>query len=184
MKAKIASNRGWQFVECRQYGQVVRKWIKWFGAASKLTKGKPVKVVLVKENEKVWVPLVSTDATMEAKEILESDGVRFGIEEVVKDLKEIWGWGKPELRLLESNEAATTNMLLYDMVELSTWDRTAEELVDRRSRPWDDANRRNDAWNRLVAVNGNMFYCYDGLNRRIEKAVVGVVSNLESTGCQ
>lgn len=143
VKAKIASNHGWRYVECRQYGQIVRKRVKWFVAASKLTKGKPVKVVLIKEDEKTWVPLVSTDATMEVKEILESYGVRFGIEEVFKDLKEVWGWGKQELRLLESNEAATAmNMLLYDMTELSTWDRSAEELVDRRSRPWDDADRR------------------------------------------
>ena len=60
-----------------------------------------------------------------------------------KDLKEVWGWGKQELRLLESNEAATAmNMLLYGMVELSTWDRSAGELVDRRSCPWDDGERR------------------------------------------
>jgi len=143
VKSMVESNRGWRYVQCRQYGQVVTKKVKWFVAASKLTKGKPVKVVLVKEDEKTWVPLMSTDATMEVKEILESYGVRFGIEEVFKDLKEVWGWGKQELRLLESNEAATAmNMLLYAMVELSTWDRTAEELVDRRSCPWDDGERR------------------------------------------
>ena len=39
--------------------------------------------------------------------------MRFGIEEVFKDLKAVWGWGKQELRLLESNEAATVmNMVL------------------------------------------------------------------------
>jgi len=48
----------------------------------------------VKEDEKTWVPLVSTDANQGVKEILESDGVRFGIEEVFKDLKEVWGWGR------------------------------------------------------------------------------------------
>lgn len=70
------------------------------------------------------MPLISTDATMDVKEILESYGVRFGIEETFKDLKDVWGWGKQELRLLESNEAATAlNMLLYDMTELSIWDR-------------------------------------------------------------
>jgi hypothetical protein len=143
MKAKVASNRGWHNVECRQYGQVVTKKVKWFTAATKLTKGQPVKVVIVKEDEKTWVPLMSTDARMEVKEILESYGIRFGIEEVFKDLKEVWGWGKQELRLLESNEAATTlNMLLFSMTELSTWDRSSEELVDRRFRPWDDSTRR------------------------------------------
>ncbi len=147
VKAKVASKHGWPkkaySVECRQYGQVVRKKVKSFVASTKLTKGKPVKAVIVKEDEKNWVPLISTDATMEVKEILESYGVRFGIEEVFKDLKEVWGWGKQELRLLESSEAATTlNMLLYDMTELSAWDWSAEELVDRRHRPWDDADWR------------------------------------------
>jgi hypothetical protein len=143
VKSMVESKRGWRFVECRQYGQVVTKRIKWFVATSKLTKGKPIKVVLVKEDDGTWVPLLSTDANMEVREILESYGVRFGIEEVFKDLMEIWGWGKQELRLLESNEAATSmNMLLYGMVELSTWDRSSEELVDRRCRPWDDTDRR------------------------------------------
>jgi hypothetical protein len=133
----------WQIVECRQYGQIVQKRVKSFVAASKLTKGMPIKVVLVKENDKTCVPLMSTDANMDVKEILEAYGVRFGIEEMFKDLKEVWGWGKQEVRKLETNEAVTTmNMLSFGLTELSTWDRKAEELVDRRSSPWDDPDRR------------------------------------------
>ena len=101
MKAMVEDDKGWQYVECRQYGQVVKKRVKSFVATSKLTKGKPIKVVLIKEDDKTWVPLMSTNAEQSAVEILESYGVRFGIEEVFKDLKEIWGWGKQELRLLE-----------------------------------------------------------------------------------
>ena len=96
-----------------------------------------------KEDEKTWVPLISTNAEQSAVEILESYGVRFGIEEVFKDLKEVWGWGKQEVRLLESNEAATAmNMMLYTMVELATWNCTHKEIVDRSLSPWDDPNRR------------------------------------------
>jgi hypothetical protein len=143
LKSMVASDAGWQFVECRQYGKIVKKQVKEFVATSRLTKGKPIKVILVKEDEKTWVPLISTDASMAAKEILESYAVRFGIEEMFKDLKEVWGWGKQEVRLLESNEAATAlNMLLYGMTELSTWDRSQGELVDRSYRPWDDEYRR------------------------------------------
>jgi hypothetical protein len=69
--------------------------------------------------------------------------VRFGIEEVFKDLKEVWGWGKQELRLLESNEAATVmNMVLYSLTELATWNLTGKELVDRSDSPWDNPKRR------------------------------------------
>jgi len=40
----------------------------------------------------------------------------------------LWGWGKQEVRLLESNEAVTmVNMVLYSMTELATWDRTHKE---------------------------------------------------------
>jgi hypothetical protein len=60
-----------------------------------------------------------------------------------KDLKEVWGWGKQEVRLLERNEAATAmNMLLFSMTELATWERSQAELVDRSYRPWDDKDRR------------------------------------------
>ena len=143
MKAMVEDKQGWQTVECCQYGQMVKKQVKSFVATSKLTKGKLIKVVLIKEDEKIWVPLMSTNAEQSEREILESYGVRFGIEEVFKDLKEVWGWGKQELRLLESNEAATVmNMVLYTMTELATWDRTQKELTDRSESPWDDPNRR------------------------------------------
>ena len=143
VKAMVEDESGWYYVQCRQYGQVVEKKVKWFVATSKLTRGKPIRVVLVKEDEKTWVPLVSTDARQGVREILESYGVRFGIEELFKDLKETWGWGKQELRLLESNEAATVmNMVLYGLTELATWNGSHEELVDRKTCPWDDAARR------------------------------------------
>ena len=143
IKSMVESKQDWRYVECRQYGQVTKKRVKSFVATSKLTRGKPIKVILVKEDEKTWVPLISTDAKMGAREILEAYGVRFGIEEMFKDLKEVWGWGKQELVLLERNEAATAmNMLLFGMTELATWERSLAELVDRRDRPWDDSSRR------------------------------------------
>jgi hypothetical protein len=143
VKSMVASSDGWQIVECRQYGQIVQKRVKSFVAASKLTKGKAIKVVLIKENDKTCVSLMSTDAMMEVKEILEAYGVRFGIEEMFKDLKDVWGWGKQEVRLLERNEAVTAmNMLSFGLTELATWDRDSEELVDRRLSPWDDPDRR------------------------------------------
>jgi hypothetical protein len=147
LKSMVESPDGWEEVECRQYGQVVSKQVKSFVAASRLTGGKPIRVVIVKENDKTWLPLMSTDAAMSVVEILESYAVRFGIEEMFKDLKDVWGWGKQELRKLESNEAATTmNMLLFGMTELSTWERSQEELVDRS--PWDDWERRPSHANR------------------------------------
>ena len=143
VKSLVASLDGWEEIECRQYGRWVTKRVKSFIATSRITRGKPIKVVIVKEDEKTWLPLISTDVEVSALDILESYAVRFGIEEMFKDLKEVWGWGKQELRLLESNEgAATMNMLLFGMTELATWDRSSAELVDRQYSPWDDESRR------------------------------------------
>jgi hypothetical protein len=143
VKSLVESPDGWEEIECRQYGRVVTKRVKSFIATSRITRGKPIKVVIVKEDDKTWVPLISTDVDVSVLDILESYAVRFGIEEMVKDLKEVWGWGKQELRLLESNGgAATMNMLLFGMTELATWDRSHGELVDRSCSPWDDADRR------------------------------------------
>jgi hypothetical protein len=128
VKSMVASDDDWEFVECRQYGQVVKKQVQSFVATSKVTKGKPIKVVLVKESDKVWLPLMSTDANRNVKEILEAYGVRFGIEEVFKDLKEVWGWGKQEVRKLETNEAVTVmNMVSFGITVLATWNRSFEE---------------------------------------------------------
>ena len=93
LKSLVESSDGWQWGECRQYGRVVKKQVKSFVATSRLTRGKPIRVVIVKENDKTWLPLISTDADMSVVEILESYAVRFGIEEMFKDLKDVWGWG-------------------------------------------------------------------------------------------
>ena len=155
------------------------KKVKCFVATSKLTKCKPIKVVLIKEDEKTWVPLLSTNAELPAKEILESYGVRFGIEEVFKDLKEVWGWGKQELRLLESNEAATVmNMTFYSMVELATWNRTHKEIVDRSNVPWDDQYRRPSHEDRrnflrrcILANEFNAAYCETTMTRKLKNSL-------------
>jgi hypothetical protein len=36
-----------------------------------------------------WVPLMSTNTELSVNDILEDDAVRFGIEEVFKNLKEV-----------------------------------------------------------------------------------------------
>ena len=70
MKAMVEEQDGWQTVECCQYGQVVKKKVKSFVATSKLTKGKLIKVVIIKEDEKIWVPLMSTNAEQSERAIL------------------------------------------------------------------------------------------------------------------
>ncbi|MDR2438855.1 MAG: hypothetical protein LBE12_05740, partial [Planctomycetaceae bacterium] len=61
---------------------------------SELSHWQPVLIVLVLEEDGTWVPLMSTNLDLSVQEIIESYGVRFGIEEVFKDLKDNYGWGK------------------------------------------------------------------------------------------
>ena len=70
MKSMVESDEGWEMIECQLYGQVVAKRVKSFVGASKLTKGKPVRVVIIKEDDGTWVPLMCTDISRSAKEIL------------------------------------------------------------------------------------------------------------------
>ena len=77
MKSMVESDEGWEMIECRLYGQVVKKRVKSFEAVSKLTKGKKVRVVIIKEDDGTWVPLMCTDISRSAKEILESLGIQF-----------------------------------------------------------------------------------------------------------
>lgn len=143
LKPMAESPDGWRRVTCVQYGETVTKQVKSFVATSRMTKGLPLQVVIIKEDTS-WVPIVSTDVNMSIRDIIESYAVRFGIEETFKDLKEVWGWGKQEVRLLESNEAATAiDMLAYNLVQLTTWDTPSDELLtSRRACPWDDPHRR------------------------------------------
>jgi hypothetical protein len=82
-------------------------------AVSHVTDDKPLRVVIVKEANGTWVQLMSINSELSVKDILEDDAVRFGIEEIFKDFKEVWGWGKQKVRLLESNEATTVLNMMH-----------------------------------------------------------------------
>jgi hypothetical protein len=143
MSGKATCNRGWNMVECFIYGKTNHKQYKTFIGVSELSQWQPVRIVLVKEEDGTWVPLMSTNIELSVQEIIESYGVRFGIEEVFKDLKDNYGWGKQEVRnLLSSIGVTVMNMLVYNITELCCWDIPSRDIVDRRFRPWDDADRR------------------------------------------
>ena len=89
VKSMVDSAQDWRWVECRQYGQIVQKQVKSFVATSRVTRGAPIKIVIVKEATGIWVPLMTTDVQATDVEVLESYAVRFGIEETFKDLKEV-----------------------------------------------------------------------------------------------
>jgi hypothetical protein len=84
------------------------------------------------EEDGTWIPLMSTNLDLSVQEIIESYGVRFGIEEVFKDLKDNYGWGKQEVRHLVASIGVTVmNRLVYNITELCCWDIPSTEIVDR-----------------------------------------------------
>ncbi len=140
--AKRAGHRqGWQQVECVQYGERVSKTYKTFLATWRPAGGL-IRVVLVRE-EHNWIPFFCTDPAASVVDILEAAADRGAIEQTNKDVKEVWGAGQQQLRNVHANVGAFhLNAWMHTLVETWAWERSAEELVDRRRSPWDDPKRR------------------------------------------
>ena len=133
--------RGWSQVECVQYGRTVTKTIKTFLATWRPAGG-CIRVVLVREVDG-WLPYFCTDPEATAVEILEAMADRGAIEQMFKDLKEVWGAGRQQVRnVYASIGALAVNLTLYSVVEMWAWSRPEEELVDRSRSPWDEEDRR------------------------------------------
>jgi hypothetical protein len=138
---RAGQKQGWQQVSCVQYRQEVVKTIKTFLATWKPAGGL-IRVVLVQEEDE-WRAYLSTNPEATAAEILEAVADRGAIEETFKDVKEVWGAGQQQVRNLHASVGCfNLNGWMYSMVEAWSWERPAEELVDRQASPWDNAFRR------------------------------------------
>src|SRR5436190_1266206 len=108
--------RGWQQVECAQYGERVTKTCKTFLATWRPAGG-VIRVALVKE-EHGWVAFFCTDPQAGVADILEAAADRGAIEQTNKDVKEVWGAGQQQLRNLYANVGAyNLNGWMYSLVE-------------------------------------------------------------------
>lgn len=138
---RAGQTRGWQEIECVQYGEEVTKTVKTFVATWRPAGG-AIRVVIVRE-ESGWVPFFCTDPEASVEEILEAAADRTAIEQTFKDVKEVWGAGQQQVRNVYSNEACfNLNLWMYTLVEAWAWSRPEEELVDRSASPWDNQPRR------------------------------------------
>lgn len=138
---RAGQTRGWQEVECVQYGLRVTKRFKRFLATWRPAGGLIV-VVLVQEGDG-WLAFfcLGTDAT--AQEVLEAMADRGAIEQTNKDVKEVWGAGQQQVRNLDSNVGCfNLNLWTYSLVEVWAWDKEEDLLVDRSRCPWDNEPRR------------------------------------------
>jgi DDE superfamily endonuclease len=138
---RAGHKRGWQEVECVQYGNKVVKTIKTFLATWRPAGG-VIRVVLVLEEDD-WLPYFCTNPEATAVEILEAMADRGAEEQTFKDVKEVWGAGEQQVRNLFSNAGCfNMNLWMYSVVEAWAWRKSEEELVDRSASPWDSEPRR------------------------------------------
>lgn len=163
---RAGQTRGWEQVECVQYGEEVTKTIKTFLATWRPAGG-VIRVVLVKE-EDGWIPFFSPNPEATAVEILEAMADRNAEEQVFKDVKGIWGAGQQQVRNVHSNEGCfNLNLWMYSLVEAWAWNEAEEELVDRSASPWDAQPRRPSHNDKRKALQREV------LRAEIEEALAG-----------
>jgi|SRR5579872_6754775 len=138
---RAGHRRGWQRVECVQYGRQVVKTIKTFLATWRPAGG-VIRVVLVRERTG-WLAFFCTDPAVRAEQVLGVMADRGAIEQTFKDVKEVWGAGQQQVRnVWAAIGALAVNLVLFSVVEVWAWSRAEEELVERSGSPWDAEDRR------------------------------------------
>jgi hypothetical protein len=150
--AKRAAHRhGWQTARCTVYGRTVTKLYKTF-LATYPPAGGVIRVVIVEEDHD-WFPFFSTDPNVTAVEIIEAFADRATIEQDFHDVKEVWGTGQQQVRNIWTNVAVYHLILwMHTLVELRSWKLPHARLCDRRTSPWDDAQRRPSHADRRKAL--------------------------------
>jgi hypothetical protein len=148
---RAAAKRGWQTIECIQYGKKVKKLYKTFLATYRPAYG-TIRVVIVQEPAGCEF-FFSTDPAASVQEVLEAFADRSAIEQVFHDIKEVWGAGKQQLRYLWANIGAYhLNLWMHTLVELWAWNKPKDAICDRRDSPWDDSARRPSHADRRKAL--------------------------------
>jgi hypothetical protein len=138
---RAGQKRGWQEVACVQYGRKVTKQVKSFEATWPPAGGR-IRVVIVRA-EHGWLAFFCTDPGATAAEVLEAMADRGALEQVFKDVKEVWGAGQQQVRNVYACLGAwAVNLTLYSVVEAWAWSRPEAELRDRSASPWDEEDRR------------------------------------------
>jgi SRSO17 transposase len=164
---RAGQERGWQRVQCRQYGEEVAKTVKTFLATWRPTGG-VIRVVIVNEGDGEWLPFFSTNPEATAVEILEKMADRGSHEQMNKDVKEVWGAGQQQVRNIHSSEGCfNMNLWMYSLVEAWAWGEPEEGLVDRSASPWDSEPRRPSHADKRKALQKEV------LRSEIEEALSG-----------
>jgi hypothetical protein len=133
--------RGWTTGEFTLYGESVSKRYKTFLATWRPAGG-VIRVVLVDEPTG-WRAFFCTDPSASVAVILTTVANRFSLEITFRDVKEVVGAGKQQVRFIWANVGAFHVCLwTFTMTEAWAWSRPETELVDRSASPWDTPSRR------------------------------------------
>lgn len=152
---RAGQTRGWQRIECMQYGQRVAKTIKTFLATYQPAYGL-IRVVIVKEAHGCEY-FFSTDPNATPAEVLEAFADRATIEQDFHDVKEVWGAGQQQVRDVWANVGCWHLCLwMHTLVELWAWNRPKPQVCDRSGSPWDDPDRRPSHADRRRALRGQL----------------------------
>lgn len=154
LKGKAAHHKGWKATECHVYGKTAIKQFKTFLAAYPPTGG-VIRVVIVKEDHgSQFFFCTDPDATVE--QIIEAFADRASIEQDFHDVKEVWGAGQQQVRVIWTNIACfNLNLWVQTLVECWAWNKKVEEIRDRQASPWDDPDRRPSHADRRKALRRN-----------------------------
>jgi hypothetical protein len=155
---RAAHQKGWETISYDCRGAEVTRQYKTFLATSRLVSGQ-IRVVIVRFEDGSWAPYFCTDTSAEVREILEAVAARWAIEEQFHDVKEVWGAGQQQVRNVWSSIGCWhLNQWMYTLVELCCWDVPKSQLTDRRTRPWDNPDRRPSHADRRRFISREMLH--------------------------
>jgi hypothetical protein len=134
--------RGWATGTFALYGEPTRKRYKTFVATWRPA-GRAIRVVLVDE-PKGWVSFFCTDTSATAGDILAAVADRFSLETCFRDLKDVVGAGRQQVRRVTASVGAFhVGLWAFTATEAWAWGKAEADLVGHRCAcPWDDLARR------------------------------------------
>jgi hypothetical protein len=153
---RAGQKRGWTTGTFELYGKATPKRYKTFVATWRPAGG-AIRVVLVDE-PKGWIAFFSTDPAAGVADVLERVADRFALETAFRDVKDVVGAGRQQVRRVGASVGAFHVCLwTFTLTEGWAWGRSKDELVGHRAKsPWDDKTRRPShadkrrAWRRTL----------------------------------
>jgi hypothetical protein len=139
---RAGQRRGWVSGTFELYGKPAVKRYKTFVATWRPAGG-AIRVVLVDEPTG-WVAFFCTDTTATVADVLVAVADRFSLETCFRDVKEVVGAGRQQVRRVRASVGAFHLCLwTFTMTEAWAWGRDQYDLAGHRAAsPWDDGSRR------------------------------------------